>query len=118
MRVDIIAELDVFSGRPNPSWKLSQAQAEELKERLRDGPETEGAPPNRLGYRGVVVTARGGAEGLPEEVRACGGVIFIREKKKIVARKDVRDIEGWLLAQAKEHGYGDIVNRHRERSPK
>lgn len=54
-----IASLDVFSGRPNPTWNLSDttitALVTELKQ-LKTTPSLEGPDPDsRLGYRGFIV---------------------------------------------------------------
>jgi len=50
--------LDIFSGRPNPSWKLSPDDVIQLRERLADRfvapPE---ATPPALGFRGFVVVS-------------------------------------------------------------
>jgi hypothetical protein len=52
------ATLDVFSGRPNPTWRLSLQQAHELGDRLgRTALPAAAGPiqPPRLGFRGFVV---------------------------------------------------------------
>lgn len=73
-------ELDIFSGRPNPTWTLSPKEAGEFAERLRTGSvkvrpvdDVRGV----LGYRGIIVRA-GGAEasqaaaaGMPTAFRLC-----------------------------------------------
>ena len=58
--------LDVFSGRPNPSWELPDHDADSVVERFaaRATPAALAAPP-RLGYRGYVVDAR--------SIPRCGG---------------------------------------------
>jgi len=52
-------ELDIFSGRENPQWLLSQREEQELVDRLLAAPEevSGGAAPDQfsLGYRGLVV---------------------------------------------------------------
>lgn len=53
-------ELDIFSGRPNPSWILSPKEEKELLDRVSADPKilmSAGATNGRLGYRGYVVTA-------------------------------------------------------------
>ena len=50
--------LNMFSGRPNPNWRLSRAQASELVERVRaEGERTAADEPPRLGFRGFTVDA-------------------------------------------------------------
>jgi hypothetical protein len=52
MRVD----LDVYSGRPNPTWETTAEEADQLAQALRQLPEREGPEfPGSLGYRGVVL---------------------------------------------------------------
>ena len=53
-------ELDIFSGRPNPRWELTQRESQQLLERLKDdrialskADDTKG----NLGYRGFIVSA-------------------------------------------------------------
>jgi hypothetical protein len=51
--------LDVFSGRPNPSWELSNCQARELQARLGDKTQSPvRLTPPKLGFRGLIVTSR------------------------------------------------------------
>lgn len=55
-------ELDIFSGRPNPVWKLDSAQEAECRRRIAELrlSSAKVAVPG-LGYRGVVVHDQGGA---------------------------------------------------------
>lgn len=53
-------ELDIFSGRPNPSWILSPKEERELVERVKSDPSLMlpvTASTGGLGYRGYIVTA-------------------------------------------------------------
>ncbi len=89
-------ELDVFSGRPNPYWKLTAREERELIDRLKASPAAlrpVGDVESRLGYRGMVVHAdRAGQErltraGLPPAFR-------LRESTGL----NVSDVaERWLL---------------------
>jgi hypothetical protein len=60
----ITIELDVFSGRPNPTWTLTPVQAQELLRVLdairRDGRKRLPCEPPGLGYRGFHVRTAGG----------------------------------------------------------
>ena len=49
-------ELDVFSGRPNPEWTLTAAEAAELETMAAALPIADAPPPpfEGLGYRGIV----------------------------------------------------------------
>ena len=69
--------LDVFSGRPNPSWNLDEAEAREILGQVQSQPEVlvpEEAAPAVLGYRGLVVslddvTGGEGRDGIPNRFR-------------------------------------------------
>lgn len=59
-------ELDIFSGRPNPSWELSVDEAAELSRRLAALIKTETRPDEGgLGYRGFVITNPDPLAGIP-----------------------------------------------------
>lgn len=50
-------ELDIFSGRVNPGWEISLEESLELYDQMVQFPETERTEfPDRLGYRGFVLT--------------------------------------------------------------
>jgi hypothetical protein len=52
-------ELDIFSGRPNPTWTLSGEETSQLLALLANLPSKEaGWPASGLGYRGFVVSFR------------------------------------------------------------
>ena len=95
--------LDVFSGRPNPTWRLAGAAAEDLERRLRAAlPAPRGAPvqPPDLGYRGFLLGKQPAAEG---EMRVYGGWISGPEGRWL---DPGRGLERWLLASA-----GDRLER-------
>jgi hypothetical protein len=52
----MVIELDIFSGRPNPHWSVSEATAATLREIVASRPPASLAPPAPpgLGYRGFV----------------------------------------------------------------
>jgi hypothetical protein len=90
-------ELDIFSGGPNPMWRLSDADAAALLRELEELPE---APPaaiaDNLGYRGFVVHIRhdGGATRL---VIQNGTVQAFRGDSSTYYRDSDRALEQWLL---------------------
>jgi hypothetical protein len=93
--------LDVFSGRPNPTWNLTGRFGEELAKRLRHlpsaGKQKAPSPPD-LGYRGLRVTQKGQSrediwQG-PYEVY--GG--FVRHGDLIFVDEG-RSLERWLLTE-------------------
>jgi hypothetical protein len=94
--------LDVFSGLPNPQWKLSDADYSELLRRLtslRTGrlePNFEAA---EWGYKGMVIKAPG-----RPTIRIVAGVQAKSGYVRITNRTFVdvdRSIEPWLLERAK-----------------
>jgi hypothetical protein len=108
MRVsDVVVELDAFSGRPNPTWTLTPAEAAELDRRLRDLPAAPDAtlPDLGLGYRGfqLLGTAAGGA---PQRIYVTSGLVQIGDA---ALYRDVHGLEAWLQAQARRQGYGGVL---------
>lgn len=104
-------ELDVFSGKPNPTWQLSTEEVAELASRLRSmplarEPFVEGA----LGYRGFVITNGEEPIGLPAQIRVFKGVVVTTDERSTKQYQDVNGIEPWLLEQARKRGYGDIID--------
>jgi hypothetical protein len=103
-------ELRVYSGRSNPSWRLSAGEVEELRRRLtglprRQEPFVEGG----LGYGGFVIHNPEKFAGLAMQLYVFNGV-GIPEERGVAAYEDVHDLEGWLLRQARERGHGAILS--------
>lgn len=96
-------ELDIFSGRPNPRWALSSANALVFLERLAALPA---APPSplaaNLGYRGFVVEVfNGGGTTL---LRVHGGQVQAEPPATPQAYRDPgRALERWLLRSGETH---------------
>ena len=54
-------EVDLFSGRPNPSWRLTAEESAEFLNRFSALPQTDaGKTHENLGYRGLIVSRPGG----------------------------------------------------------
>jgi hypothetical protein len=90
--------LEIFSGRPDPSWPLNVFQLAELRQRLkpmRDTGERTLPPEPGLGYRGLHVAIETGAHGEMVTVRQ-GRVAF--EGRILLDRS--RKLERWLLDTA------------------
>jgi len=114
--VKIEVELDIFSGRPNPMWGLSDAQIEELKVKL-DTPYPTTKPkqmPPIFGYRGFLLTNLSKVQTIPEQLHLFDGVLTITDKEITNYYKDVSNIEEWLINQASERGYGKIIDEDRQ----
>jgi len=103
---DLIVELDVFSGRPNPVWNLTEEEAGQFLELIGGLPEVEGEGPREvgLGYRGIIV--RDTSPGAPFEsisVFECIAAVFAEDRTSLCFDED-RRLELWLL----ETGEGKI----------
>ncbi len=107
----INVELDIFSGRPNPSWELSPGEISELARYMAGlTPASRPAVASDLGYRGFVISNLGKIAGLPVKIHVFNGVLTVTEKGSTNYYNDVNNIESWLIGKAKEHGYGDIIS--------
>jgi hypothetical protein len=102
----MLITLDVFSGRPNPTWLISQKDTAKLYERfanraLVDAKAVEGV----LGYRGIVVSAVGDEmlpDGIPGTFRV-GGILpadhaLTESKHKALTLDESDDAVHWLLS--------------------
>ncbi len=103
-------EIDIYSGRPNPSWELTEQEGRELRARLQALPATAASElPDKLGYRGLRIAARA----LPGDDSAAhgdrivsielgGGAIRLQRRTgKLEYFSDTkRSVECWLLATA------------------
>lgn len=86
-------ELDIFSGRPNPTWKLSGEETSQLLSLLGNLPSTDARRQEPgLGYRGFVVSFR------ESTARIYGGTVerSAGESSEFFADKN-RALERWLL---------------------
>jgi hypothetical protein len=82
-------ELDIFSGRPNPTWILTDAETESVVERLDGAPRLSATDmPGHLGYRGFVVRVTQGSD---------------TRVTRIPANSGDRELERWLLNTGKPH---------------
>jgi hypothetical protein len=91
-------ELDVFSGMPNPTWVLTEADSEGLARRLARLPRVAVCElSGRLGYRGLVVTVVDGPG--TRRLRVHAGCVQIAERRAIShARDEGRELERWLIS--------------------
>jgi hypothetical protein len=110
-RVEVM--LDIFSGRPNPRWTLSDEQVNDLQARLRALPESTPVIPPGLGYRGFIVTNPANDPRLPGRIGAFASVITSTNAQATSYYQDANNIEGWLIDQARERGFGDVIDRFR-----
>jgi len=101
--MSVIVTLDMYSGRPNPSWELSEAEAKKLAKLLAKkrtlstsaSPSTTG----RLGYRGIIVSSPG--DGLvPKSMRSFDGILEIAAPEIPNFIDHNSDIESFLIGTA------------------
>lgn len=112
----MIVTLDVFSGRPNPTWQLSEKQANQLFERVTDRALIDSqAVDGVLGYRGLVISAHGDdqlPEGAPATFRIGGQLpteyAAPESEARALSAEEVDDATDWLLATG-EHAVDEHV---------
>ena len=94
-RVEI--ELDIFSGMPNPTWTLEEAQADSFVRQMGLlAPTSAAALSGRLGYRGFIVQVADGPD--LQLIRIQSGIVHIIQAATTAYRNDKdRGLERWLL---------------------
>ena len=105
VQTNVIVEVLIFSGRPNPTWQLRDTNhLHLLKTKWKNLPEAfteEPAEWSRLGFAGFRI--RGGeALELPGEIRIYQGVIKTGHGKQARYLKDANGLEQSLIADAKK----------------
>ena len=104
-------ELDIFSGRPNPGWTLSAADAATFQNMAAAlSPASEQAYPARLGYRAIIVS-------LPS---APGGKVVWRVWDHVAQRESGaasayyvdpdQALQRWLLQSGQPHLDADLYS--------
>jgi hypothetical protein len=92
-------EVDLYSGRPNPHFRLEQAAAATLMRLLADLPPLSGhaTPRQTLGYRGLRIVSV--TESPVAEIVVSGGVVFVRDQDG--AERQLKDpgrrLERWIV---------------------
>ena len=106
LRVEV--ELDIFSGMPNPTWVLSDAEAVSFVEQLADLPAAAATNlSGNLGYRGFIVKVTQGSGTLLIHIQN-GTVHIANDGTDLCTRDDKRKIERWLLNTGKMHVKDEI----------
>lgn len=108
-------ELDIFSGRPNPSWELTPAESASFLQQLRALPRAgAGQPEEGLGYRGLIVTGTAGAliDSFTTVVVSGGLVVGQHPQGGTQTWLDTgRSLERWLARTGKPHLDPDIYTQ-------
>ncbi len=110
--MNIKVELDIFSGRPNPTWMLMPEESKELIKLLDSLSEIDDKTnhDDLLGYRGFLLTINPNIKNTaPYDVRVFHGIVIIDSATKKVF-KDVHGLEKWLLKHATGKGYGALID--------
>ncbi len=96
-------ELDIFSGMPNPTWVLSNAEADSFLKQLAALPRTSARElSGNLGYRGFIVQVTQGTD--TQLICIQNGTVHITKgATKVYACDKDRELERWLLNTAKPH---------------
>ncbi len=106
--------LSVFSGNRDPELSLPSAAEDELANRLAQsfGQQAAGyVEPPGLGYRGFIVTNTGQLAGVPAVSRVFGGTISVSDQEGHEQTwADTSQTEQFLVGQARELGYGKILD--------
>ncbi len=106
------AILDVFSGRPNPSWELTPQDAKELARRLTSmAPASRAPAEGGLGYRGFTIANPDKMADLPVQISVFNGVIGLSENGHTTYYSDTNGVEDWLIRLARQQGYGAILDQ-------
>jgi len=108
----ITVTVEIFSGRPNPSFEITDpAAVSKLREGLKRLPtlamtEEEAPEFSRLGYRGIVISHTGGVEGIPKYVQVLNGKVKVLGARGEGTRffKDASKFEKHYLGLAKTKG--------------
>lgn len=97
--------LDIYSGRPNPSWLMSVKQMEPILEKINNLPSAERVPRDKLGYRGFIISNVNRLDKIPERIVVFKGIVAITENGKTEYYRDINDLEKYLQKMAEEVGY-------------
>ncbi len=99
-------ELDVFSGVPNPTWKLSASEAASLAQSLTrlEPTQTPGKRFDGLGYRGFIVHLVAPQSLAISTMHAYSGTVEIATGVETSFYQDPqRQVERWLLETGKPY---------------
>jgi hypothetical protein len=108
----VAVRLLIFSGRPDPTWTLEDAEISDLTRLLKDtiGRDAiHAAPPGGIGYRGFLVRSDRPFDQLPPEFTVFRGVVTVRTGATMNHWRDSGALEGWLLRQAVDLGHRDVL---------
>jgi hypothetical protein len=107
----ISVQMDVFSGRPNPSWELSPSESGELLKQLSlltEVDKNNAAFHDNLGYRGFIISFQedDATKPPPDIYRVYKGFVLMNGK----VYSDNSSVEKKLIKQAITKGFADIID--------
>ena len=97
--------LDIFSGRPNPGWELSQEQSSEFLKKIsklesKENFHADSGKYSGLGYRGFLVEEENSAQ-KSRRFEVYNGIVNVVENNSSYALEDKGySVESWLLQTA------------------
>lgn len=96
-------ELDIFSGMPNPTWILTNSEADSFLKQLAALPRTPARElSGHLGYRGFIVQCTQGDNA--QLIRVQNGTVHISKGlANVYANDEAREFERWLLNTGRPH---------------
>jgi hypothetical protein len=101
--------IDVFSGRPNPSWIPDDKAWIELQQKISTEHKIDCGPvPDALGYKGFLLRVEPSAAGTAQTIRVFKGKLWY-ENNPVQCYTDNGDLEKWLIDQAKQHGFAQLI---------
>jgi hypothetical protein len=103
--------LQVYSGRPDPSWPLEGEALNAVAERVRAAREQPAAvapPAPVLGYRGFLIENPTEGE-LPLTTTVWRGLVTAVLDGAVETFRDQADLEGFLLAEARDRGHREVL---------
>lgn len=110
-QMKVSVELDVFSGRPNPSWELNTSESGELLKELSLLPEVEKNKAeffDGLGYRGFIISVLNELKPSSQPVMYRVYKEFILSDDKVFSDKN--SVEKKLMEQGRKKGFADIID--------
>lgn len=111
----ILVSFGIYSDRPNPYWKLTEGQVEEVRIKLKNLIKIKSSNTDRFNYYGFFIYNRVKIPSIPQKFEVFNKIITIRKKRKIRCFEDKNGLEEWLFELAKGQGHEDIVNWIKER---
>ena len=113
-RVVLKVELDIFSGRPNPQWDLTETEEAELLLKLRALPIATGrCTIPQLGYRGFLLYSYHSKTSLQTWLRIGFGCVIDLRNPGYKYYEDTASIESWLIQNSIAHGHQVVVEQIR-----